>query len=228
MVYVIKQAIEGNQEAHRFFKRFGKGKFENRFIIEIGKKIKGSFDNVFSILLFLSSLSDLYVKGVILSKEEIDKQLEDLKLKINKKKKKKLIYEYEVEGKLKKDDLKNLSNVYYFLLDVKADGIDFKCKKKLPRPTKRNIEKIKKDFFSLSLNSEFLEKFKKEFLFDFNLDAKKIEVVHDIIVEKLIFPKDVDERDYERLREESLREGKIIRKIKFDSKEIKKEYNFRV
>ena len=70
MVYVIKQAIEGNPEAHRFFIRFGKGKFEDRFGIEFGKKIKGTFDNVFSILIFLSSLAELEVKGVILAKKE--------------------------------------------------------------------------------------------------------------------------------------------------------------
>ncbi len=220
MVYVIKQVIEGNPEAHRFFTRFGKGKFEDRFGIEFGKKIKGTFDNVFSILIFLSSLAELEVKGVILAKKEIDMEIEKLGMKIEKKKKKRLLYEYKVEGKLKKDDLKKLTNVYYFLLDANGEGISFKCKKKLPKPGKD----LKKDFFVLSLSKDFLEKFKKEFLFDFSEDAKKIEISHDIIVEKIILPK--NEKDYEKLREESLRQGKIIRKIKFDGKEIKKEYKF--
>jgi hypothetical protein len=226
MVYVIKEAIEGKHDAHRFFIRFGRGKFENRFVMEISKKIKGSYDNVFSILLFLSSLSDLEVKGIILAKQEIDKEIEKENLKI-KKKSKKTLYEYEVEGRIEKEGLRRLRDrVYYFLLDAKANGIEFKCKKKLPRPSKKNVEIVKKDFFSLSLNKDFFEKFRKEFLFDFNEESKKIEMGHDIIVENIIFPENI--QDYEKLREIAKREGKIIRKIRFDDKEIKKEYSFRI
>lgn len=229
MVYAIRDAIEGKEQAHRFFVRFGKGVFNGRFILKIGKTIKGSFENVPGIILFLSEISDIEIEGKILSKKDIDGLLHKAGIEIIEKKNKKII-EYEVKGKTKKNMLKEVyRNSYFLLLDVRADGIEFKCKKKLPKPNKKAEVKIDKNFFSLKLNEVFLNKFRKEFLFDVPENNKKIEIIHTIVVDNIIIPKDLEKYgDYEKIRLSALREGKIIRKIKVNGKEIIKQYKFKV
>lgn len=225
MVYAIKDAIEGKSEAHRFFIRFGKGVFENRFILKWAKKINGSFEDVPAIILFISNLTDANYKGKIISKKNIDELLKECGFKIINKRKKNELIEYEVEGDIEKGILNKIyPNVYFLLLDINAEGVKFKCKKNLPKPSAKNI-KINDKFYTLELK-KFINEFKNEFLFDIKEEVKKIEVSHTIIVDEIIFPKGVD--DYEKIRVEALRKGKIKRIIKLNGKELIKEYNFKI
>jgi len=228
MVYVIKDAIEGKKEAHKFFVRFGKGKFDGRFALRIARKINASFENVPSIILFISNQTDAIYNGKILARKEVDELLKAIGFNIINKKVGKLV-EYDVEGEIKKNGISKIYNeVYYLLLDVKANGIEFKCKKKLPKPSAKGAMKIDDKFCSLSLSDKYFDAFKKEFLFDVP-DGKKIEINHTIVVEDIIIPKELEKsNDYEKIRLEALRKGKIIRKIKVDGKEIIKEYKFEI
>ena len=55
-------------------------------------------------------------------------------------------------------------------------------------------------------------------------DFKKIEIKHDIVIEKIILPE--GEKDFAKIREMSKRKGKIVRKIDVDGKEAVKEAEF--
>lgn len=232
MVYWIKDAIEGKQEAHKYFLRFGKGNYPGRGLLKIDTSrlsINGSFENVNSLIIWLSQQSKLKVSGKILSKSEIDNLIEKTGLKIisKKAKRERAIFEYSVEGEC--NDLTELGKaVYFFLLDAKSNGYEFKCKKNLPRPGKSSELKIDEKFFSLHFDNSFASSFKKEFLFDIP-EGKKISISHDIIINDIIIPKELAKiNDFAKIREEAKRKGKIIRKANVDGKEILKEYNIEI
>jgi len=229
MVYFIKDAIEGKASAHKYFVRFGKGQYNERGALRIDNKkekvlVKGSYENVPSILVWLSQQLTLNVSGKIMSKSNIEEAIEKNGLKIIGKKEKSRIIEYEVEGNCKNlDKLEELA--YFLLLDARANGIELKCKKSLPRPSAKSSLKIDDKFFSLQLNKDLFDSFKREFLFDVP-ESKKIEVMHSIIIDNIIIPKEFEKTgDFEKMRLEARKKGKIIRRIKTDSEEIIKEYN---
>ncbi len=155
--------------------------------------------------------------------------LNEVGLKIINKKVGKLI-EYNVEGKIKRNSLDKIYyESYYLLLDINAKGIDFKCKKKLPKITLGEGDvKLNPAFFSLKLDEMYFDEFKKEFLFDIP-NAKKIDISHTIVVDDIIIPKELEKsNDYEKIRQEALKKGKIIRNINADGKKMIKEYEFKV
>jgi hypothetical protein len=224
MTYFIKDAIEGKASAHGYFVRFGRGTFENRAILSIDAKkmqVKGSYENVKSILLWLFGIfSKCEVKGKILSTSELDGLLKECKLEFVKKKKEGL-FEYDVSGNLENGT--KLEAAYALLLDVKADGIEFRCKKRLPKPSTKS-EKTDEAFFSLQLSKETFDGFAREFLFDVEKKGGKIKIRHDFVIEEIILPK--IQADFEVLRKEAKRKGKIVRIISIDGKEFKKQYAF--
>ncbi|MEM2713846.1 MAG: hypothetical protein QXS07_01490 [Candidatus Pacearchaeota archaeon] len=231
MSYWIKDAIEGKESAHKYFLRFGRGSYGGRGLLSanIEKRIvKGSFENVPGILVWLSQNSKYSASGKILSKDEIDNIITKSGLKIIDKKKKGLLFEYSVSGQC--SELSELGNkAYFLLLDANSDNFSFKCKKVLPKPSMKGEMKIKPDFFTLNFKKpELFENFKKEFFFDLDKEAKKIEITHDIIIEKINTEGLEHIKDFEALRIAAKREGKIIRKIKVDSTELIKEYKIKI
>ncbi|MEM2707806.1 MAG: hypothetical protein QXQ30_01900 [Candidatus Pacearchaeota archaeon] len=234
MVYWIKDAIDGKDSAHRYFIRFGKGIYNGRGLMSINLRkfiIKGSFENVPSILVWLSKNRKIKVNGKILSKEEIDNSISKIGLKILNKKKKEKLVEYIVEGECSNLDEIN-EKAYFFLIDVKNKDFEFKCKKNLPKPSTKET-KLQADFFTLTLKDKILfEDFKKEFLFDIEINnSKKIEIEHDLIIDKIDISglENLEKQGkFEELRNLAKREGKIIRKINIDGKEIVKEYKIKI
>ena len=63
----------------------------------------------------------------------------------------------------------------------------------------------------------------KSFVFEKN-DFKLAEIVHDLIIEKIIMPE--GEKDFAKIREMSKRQGKIIRKAIIDGAKSEKTYEF--
>ena len=220
MVYFIKDAIEGKETAHGHFIRFGRGVYENRAILNIDCKkmlVKGSYDNVKSILLWIFENSKCEVKGKIISSIDVDDILKNHGLEFRKKKKEN-VFEYDVSGSI--ENAEGFENISFLLLDANAKGIKFKCKKRLPS---LKAEKVDESFFSLQLDKEFFEKFEKEFLFDVEEKGNKIKIKHQFVIDEIVlFPG----KDFEEIRKKAKRKGKILRTIKVDGKEIKKEYQF--
>lgn len=232
MTYFIKQAIEGDKRARKYFAKFGKGIFENKAVMDLNfsrMTITGSYECVPDIIVWLCSNFECEVDGIILSKKEIDDLIMKKGLRIKKitRKKKEEILIYEVEGKCKEiEDLNE--EAYFLLLDAKCGDVEFKCKKKV-KPQSKKQDK----FFSLKIkNKKESEKifndFVKKFLFDFALEkGKKIKISHTFLIDEIIIPKELEkEKDFAKIRQEAKRKGKIIRNIEVDKKSTKKEYSF--
>ena len=98
---------------------------------------------------------------------------------------------------------------------------ELKVKPKAPKSAKPgNSDDVKVDFCKLkTTNSEFA----KKLFFDIG-NFKVAEAVHDLDIKEIEVPK--DEKDPIKMRERAIRKGKIIRKLKVDGVESKKEFDF--
>lgn len=219
----IKKIWENKQDpkAHKQFIRFGKGIYTQRVVVNARVqgnllKISSSFELPNDFLEFISDLNNkLKVSGIIISKE---------KLSLENEKKKSGLYEYEINREISSQEIKQiLEKAYYLLLDAECPGVLFKVKKKLPKPGKSGEAKVNDKFCVLELDIKFKQKFKEEFFWDIP-DFKKARAEHTYEIKDIIIPNELKkEKDFEKIRLESKRKGKIIRKIIFDGKEILKE-----
>lgn len=217
-----------DESVHKQFTRFGRGKFDERAIINIKKgpkiKISTSFELDNDLVFFVASLYDKFkVKGILLSKQEIP-EFEG--------KKKKGVFNYDVNKEMSSEELKNFASKYYHTLFdcISEDGsIELKIKKKLPKPGKGKT-KVNDKFCHLVLDQKYWPAVKEEFLFDLPpKEIKKVHIEHTYIIKDIKIPKELEkEKDFEKIRLEARRVGRIIRKINIDKdkKEIIKEKEF--
>lgn len=212
----IKEIFNGNGDrAHNQFVRFGKGKFENRAVLNLQKtskiKLRGSFEWANDFVETASELADNKFSGVILSKEKLD--LENEKTKSG-------VYHYEVSD-INSDKIKEIKNkIYTTLLDGEGEGIILKIKKKLPKPGKGE-GKVDDKFCQLEADLKYWDKIKEAFMLP---ECKKCRISHTFEINEIIIPK--DEKDFEKIRVLAKRKGKIIRKFEVDKKQTKEEKEF--
>ncbi|MDP4039610.1 MAG: hypothetical protein Q8P57_03460 [Candidatus Pacearchaeota archaeon] len=216
MDYFIREIFEKKDcsKAHKYFIRFGKGDYKRRFIISFNKgkniKIKSSFELANVFVDFVSSLKEgLKFSGKILMKEKV--LGED-----GKKKGGSFVYE------VFESNLEKFENAYYYLIDTNSGDIVLKIKKAIPKPGK-NEEKIDDKFCVIEIDLKYWEKAREKFFWDVP-ECKKAVVEHEVVINDIVLPKDVE--DPVEIRALAKRKGKIIRKITADGKEILKETDF--
>jgi len=225
MNFFIKKIWQGDidETVHKKFTRFGKGIFTKRAIISLSRnnkiKLCSSFELVEDILLFCFNIAKkAKVAGVVLAKQEIN-----MPGLVQKKKTKNLI-EYYLEGEINEEKIKELSKkAYFLLLDIFENDIKLKTKKRLPKPSRSGKEKIDDKFCQLEANIKFWPQFKEEFFFDV-AEFKKARASHTFEINALVLP--ADKKDFEQLRLEAKRKGKIIRELEIDTKKEYHEKNF--
>lgn len=209
----LKKVIEGrgDSDTHRYFSRFGKGKYNRRFLLSFdrGKKIKvrASFELANDFVHFVNELKDINFSGKILSKEKIPGK--DGRKKAG-------VFLYEIN----EEKIDDLGNVYFKLLNVNDSEIILKIKGSLPKPGK-NEEKIDNKFCAMDLDLKFWPVVKQAFFWDVP-ECKKAVIEHDLIITDIVLPK--DESDQIKIRELSKRKGRIVRRINFDDKKINNEF----
>ncbi len=213
MESTLKKIIENraDEDAHRYFVRFGKGEFNRRFIVafrKIGDKIKlnGTFELANDFVKLANSLKNVKFSGLILMKDKVAGK---------EGKKKAGVFVYEVE----EASLSEYENAYYYLLNVNDSEIVLKIKKKLPKPGK-NEDKVDEKFCVMELNAKYWPQIKETFFWDVP-EAKKAEILHTLQINEIVMPTGV--KDPEEIRRLAKRKGRIIRKINADGKEIAKE-----
>lgn len=202
----------GNEETHKYFLRFGKGKYEGRFIISMSSgskvKIKASFELANDFVEFAKEIGADRFSGKVLSKQQVS-GLDG--------RKKAGVFAYEVQN----SNLSEFSNPYYCLTDCETPEIKLRIKKALPKPGK-DAEKVDDGFCVMEIDQKHLQKARDTFFWDIP-DGKKMEVSHTLEFNEIIFPE--GEKNPVKIRENSLRKGKIIRKAVIDGKEFVKEYS---
>lgn len=210
----MKKIIIGkvDEDSKRYFLRFGKGDYKKRFLISFTKgskvKIRASFEFANDFVNFVKENKDVKFSGKILSRDKVPN-------KIGRKKAGSFVYE------ISESSIEEFENVYFYLLNANEGDIVLKIKKSLPKPGKSE-DKIDDKFCSLDLDLKYWAKAKEAFFWDAP-ECKKAKIEHDIIINSVEIPENVDSP--EKIRELAVRKGKIIRKIDCDGKEGEKEYS---
>jgi hypothetical protein len=226
----IKKIFDGevDESVHKYFIRFGKGEYRGRFPLSLWKakkiKVKSGFEFANDLVILCASLGNCKVSGIVLSKEDISKVMSENNIQGNSETKKGgLYYQNNLESQeLSSDQLMNLEKESYFtLLDIEGEGFKLKMKKKLPKPGKSE-DKIDDKFCQFEAEEKYYSKIKDNFFWD--VEGKKISISHNVFVDEIIRPE--GETDFAKIRENSKRKGKIVRKIVIDGSEGEKDVEF--
>lgn len=218
---------EPDKEVHAQFVRFSKGNFENRAVISVRKgssvKLGCTFEFAAAFALFVSQLTDARFSGIIIAKENFDEIFarNNSKPEITKKKG---MFVYNIINLPSRVISEIGGKAYSMLLDAEASGISMKTKKKLPKPGKSGKEKVDDKFCILELDLKFFRQLHDEFLFDIPSEFKKARIAHAFIISEIILPK--GEKDFELIRLNAKRKGKIVRTVEVDGKLMKQEKPF--
>src|SRR3989344_6212322 len=226
----IKKIFDGKADntVHKQFKRYGKGVYENKAVIEINKsknslKIKTSFEFAEDFARYLGNTITEKTKingGIITTKDirnEINFQV-DMKQFAG-------VKTFLLNNELSKEELFNLFNKFpdaLFLLSFSTDYGNLKTKVKSPKsakPGKGDKDDIKADFCTFSTNDLNLT---REIAFDVEQDFKKLKIKHTFIIEELIVD-EKDKNDFVLARANAKRKGTIKRYLDIDEKLSEKE-----
>lgn len=229
----IKNIFENkiDEETHKQFKRFGKGNYENRAIVEmsVGKdlKIKTSFEYANEFVRLLANTIDgkTNFNGGIITTQD----LKNLGLEFSNIKQFAGVKTYELNCEVSKETLLKIIDNFpdaVFCLSFSTNYGSLKTKVKSPKSAKPGKDdEVAKANYCTFVTSDL--KLKKEFAFDVKDEFKKFRVSHDIIITDLVVPNEY-KNDFNKARIYSKRKGKIIRKLEIDGKQIIKEKEFEV
>ncbi|MEK6820446.1 MAG: hypothetical protein AABX71_01925 [Nanoarchaeota archaeon] len=209
-----------DEQVHSQFVRFGKGVYGKRAVLSLHKtgkiKLRGSFEYANDFVLLVAELADVKFSGIIFSRE---------KLNLEGEKKKAGLFVYEVSD-LSGEKIREIEEkTYSMLLDGESSDISLKMKKKLPKPGKGGEGKVDDKFCILEADLKCWQKIRDAFFWDVP-ECKKIRVEHTYIITDLIFDK--NEKDFELMRINARRKGKLVRKIEADGKIFEKEMEMSV
>ena len=230
----IKKIVDGkaDQFAHMQFQKFSKGEFKDRALLRVkktGKKFTINTSPEFANELVKIAAKKLgenktKVTGAIVSTSNLKEDLEYKEIKQFQGVKRYLI-DNEMSGKEILDLVKRFPKTFFGLtFDFGEEKL--KIKPKAPKSGKpgKGDKAPKADFCKLIT---FDEEIGKSFIFD-KENFKNAEINHTFVIESIEVPESLKgSEDFAKIREESLRVGKIIRKSIIDEIESVKEYNFK-
>ena len=229
----IKKIFENkiDETVHKQFKRFGKGVYENRAVVEIKKsknsvKIKTSFEFAEDFARFLANTikEKTKVSGGIITKKDIRGEL-DFEVQM---KQFAGVKTFLLDNEIGKDSLNNIFSKFsdaLFLLSFSTDYGILKVKVKNPKAAKPGKDnEVKADFCTFITNDI---NFVREFAFDVNENFSELKLNHTFIINELIV-NDKDRDNPAMARENAARKGKIKRIMDIDGKITEKEINFEV
>jgi len=219
---------EIDDSIHDEFIRFGKGRFESRYLID-GKRqkdkwnIKTSYEfaNYF-VRRCLENQDEIEVSGIIVCTYDLRN---DIKFNIEKIKQFAGVKQYVINTRVKNAEIIDLMNKYpraFYALSFSTNKNELKIKAKTPKngkPSTKDSE-TKADFCSLKTNDEDIV---KDLFFDFQ-DFKEIRIKHTIQIDSIEIPKGIG--DPIKMRELAKKKGGIIRDIEIDGRKEKREKEF--
>lgn len=228
----LKKISEGkcDESVHLEFTKFGKGTFENKYLIDAKKqkskwsvKTSAEFANFLVRKCLESAGGKISVKGVIVSTLDLK---DDIKFPIDKIKQYMGIKQLIIKDEINKNELIDLMNKFpkaFYALSFSTPICDLKIKAKAPKgakPSSKGEKEVKADFCSLKTTDKSII---EDLLFDCK-DFDKVSINHTLKIDEIILPE--GEEDPKKIREKAIRKGRIIRKIEVDGKETEKELPF--
>jgi hypothetical protein len=232
----IKKIFEGKSEkddlVHVQFQKFSRGEFKDKAVIIYSKsKDKYTLSTTYEyanefVRLMAEKLGSNKAKvtGSIISTRDLKGQLNYSSIKqfagV-----KQYVLDLEMAG-TELIELENKLPTAFFALSLKIGDNELKIKPKAPvsgKPSTKADAGPKADFCKFYTNDKNLI---KSFVFDseINDDVKKAEIKHIYVINDIIIPK--GETDPAKMRELAVRKGKVIRILKIETNETKKEHEF--
>lgn len=231
MDFFIQKIFYGESDnlVHLQFQKFSKGSYKDRALVKasfskglysIGTTNEYANELVRTLGVKLGN-SSTRVTGVIVSTKDLKDRLKfkDLKQFMG-------IKQYVIDEDMTGNALVSLCDNFptaFLALSFKTQDSELKIKPKAPKSAKPSTSEKgpAADFCKLKTSDK---KLAKGLVFDLG-DFKKAEITHTFEITGMEVPK--GETDPLKLRENTIRTGKIIRKAKVDDKEVVKESDFR-
>ncbi len=231
---VIKKIFQGveDEEVHQNFVRFGKGEFDNRYLIYARKqktqekwtiKTSSEFANYLVKKCLLEGEEKIKISGIIISTYELnfDFPIKDTKKYMG-------IIKYVVDEEIEKEKVINLMNEHpriFYALSFSTSKSKLKIKKKAPKsgkPSSKGPKKKNANFCTLKTKDE---SFVQDLVFDYH-NFQEVSISHKININKIIYPENMENMKPKEIRENSKRKGIIIRSVEIDGREERKERDF--
>ena len=218
---------ETDNDVHLQFQKYSRGEFRNKAEIH-AKQSKGKFTINASADFANELVKDVAKKlgnektnvtGAVISTSDLTG-----KIKFKSKKQFQGVKNYGIDEEMSGNEILKLLEEFpktFFALSFKTTDSELKIKPKAPKsgkPGKENEERKKPDFCKIITTDKHLG---ESFVFE-KPDFKEAEINHTYFIEEIKVPEHLKkEKDFAKIREESLRVGKIVRTAKIDG-EIKK------
>lgn len=216
---------------HLQFQKFSRGEFSNRALInakKTGNKYMISTSAEFANELVRDVAGKLgnkktKITGAIISTNDFTGKLD-----FKDKKQFQGVKSYLIEKEMSGDEIIKLLDEFpkaFFALSFETSETKLKIKAKAPKsgkPKNKEDEKVKADFCKIITTDE---KLGEGFVFE-KKDFKKADISHTFVIEEIVIPENLKKsEDFQLIREESKRKGKIIREAEIDGEKIRKEMN---
>ncbi len=227
----IKKIFDGKSDnlVHIQFQKFSRGEFRDKAMINASKvkdKISISTTSEYANELVrmvaekITSGQRVRVTGAIVSTRDLTGEL-----KFKDKKQFMGVKQYIIDSEMSGNEIIKLCDslpTSFIALSFSVNGTDLKIKAKAPKSAKPSTgdKRPTPDFCKLKTSDP---SFLKNFLFDVG-EFRKVEISHDFIITELIIPKNAG--DPVKMREMTIRKGKIVRKVNIDGKEKVSEKPF--
>ena len=236
MTNFIKKIFDKKSDhlVHLQFQKFSRGEFRNKAEL-FAKNSNGKY-SVYATADFANDLvrdmaeklgsNKTEVTGAVVSTSDMTG-----KIKFKTKKQFQGVKNYAIEGEMSGHEIIKLLDEFpktFFALSFKTADSEIKIKPKAPKspkssPPKEGEEKKKPDFCKLTTTDK---KMASEFVFEKH-DFKTAEITHTYFIESIKVPEHLkNEKDFAKVREGSLRVGKIVRDATIDGEKRKTESEF--
>lgn len=237
MKFFINKIFDDEKDSlvHIQFSKFSRGEFKNKAMVvckvqsnDVYKISTGpEYANEF-VKFLAEKLDDKTAKinGIIISTKDLTEELD-----FDNKKQFMGVKRYQIDREMTGKEIINLCNKFpnaFFGLNFSFNETELNVKQKAPKsakPGQKREAEVKVDFCKIKTKDKELV---KSLLFDVK-DFEKVEVEHIFAIKEIVISdqlKKEAKNDYSKIKDEALRKGKIIRKLKIDGVEKINEKEF--
>jgi len=231
----IKKVFDKKRDEliHLQFQKFSKGEFRDRALIKA--KSSGSKYTIYTGAEFANELVRIMAEKLGDAKTKVTGAIvstSDLKGKIDFKEIKQFqgVKKYLMDKEMSGKDILHLLHEFpktFFALTFEAGENKLKIKPKAPKsgkPGKENEDGPKVDFCTLKTTDKGIA---ADFIFE-KPDFKEAEINHTYFIDRIEIPEELkSSKDFAKIREESLRVGRILRKAKIDGQDKTQEFELK-
>ncbi len=228
---IIKKVFnkEFDEEVHSDFLKFGKGEFQDKYLIESKKqkdkwviKTGPEWANHLVKRVLQNVSGTIKISGVIVSTLEMEIPFSDGKKQFMG------IKQYKVNTEVDSQEILSMMGKYpraFFALTFSVNGHDLKIKPKAPKsakPAAGGDKGAKAEFCSLKTSDVSIV---KDIFFDFP-EFKEISIRHTIKVDSMVYPEGFQIMKPEELRLKCKRKGIVVRNVLIDGRNEVREAEF--